>query len=215
MKKMITRMFDTREHALAAVHDLEAAGFSHDDLGVVASNADNTGVTDARTEHHGSSGTGIGATLGTLVGGGAGLAAALGAIAIPGIGPLVAAGALVATITGAGAGALAGGLLGGLTSLGVSEAEAPAYAEGIRRGGNLVTVQADASRAAEVEALLSRHNPVDMASRETDYRASGWRGYEDGRPVDQLDPLDPARETRTTTPIDPLVPGGRMPDRTI
>ncbi|MBC9180399.1 general stress protein, partial [Pseudoroseomonas ludipueritiae] len=94
MQKIITRMFDTRDHALAAVRDLEAAGFSHDDLGIVASNSDRSGVTDVRKDHdtgHASSGTGIGATLGTLVGGGAGLAAALGAIAIPGIGPIVAA----------------------------------------------------------------------------------------------------------------------------
>jgi hypothetical protein len=215
MQKMITRMFDTREHALAAVRDLEAAGFSHDDLGIVASNSDRSGVTDVRTDHDtkASSGTGIGATLGTLVGGGAGLAAALGAIAIPGIGPIVAAGALVATLTGAGAGALAGGILGGLTGAGVSEKDAPVYAEGIRRGGSLVTVRTDDTRAAEVESILARHNPVDMTAREADYRAGGWTGYDDSAAVDRLD--DPARDTRASTPIDPLVPGGRIPDRRI
>ncbi|MCG7364286.1 general stress protein [Roseomonas sp. ACRSG] len=218
MQKIITRMFDTRDHALAAVRDLEAAGFSHDDLGIVASNSDRSGVTDVRKDHdtgHASSGTGIGATLGTLVGGGAGLAAALGAIAIPGIGPIVAAGALVATLTGAGAGALAGGILGGLTGAGVSEKEAPVYAEGIRRGGSLVTVRTDDTRAAEVEAILARHNPVDMTAREADYRAGGWTGYDDSTPVDPVN--DPARGTRASTPIDPLVPGGRItdPDRRI
>jgi hypothetical protein len=216
MQTMITRMFDSREHALAAVRDLEAAGFSSDDLGVVASNADNTGVSDARDEHGKAtgSGTGIGATLGTLVGGGAGLAAALGALAIPGIGPIVAAGALVATLTGAGAGALAGGILGGLTGMGVSETEAPVYAEGVRRGGSLVTVRTDSARRAEVEAILSRHTPVDISQREADYRASGWKGYDDSTPV------DPTLNTRGTTgtaasPIDPLVPGGGIPDRRI
>ena len=218
MQKMITRMFDTRDHALAAVRDLEAAGFSHDDLGVVASNSDRSGVTDVRSEHdtgHASSGTGIGATLGTLVGGGAGLAAALGAIAIPGIGPIVAAGALVATLTGAGAGALAGGIIGGLTGAGVSEKDAPVYAEGIRRGGSLVTVRTDESRAAEVEAILARHNPVDMTAREADYRAGGWTGYDDSTPVDPV--TDATRGTRTTTatPTDPLVPGAGIPDRRI
>lgn len=212
MQKMITRMFDTREHALAAVSDLEAAGFSHDDLGVVTSDSNKTGVTDVHTEHAAKSGTGIGATLGTLVGGGAGLAAALGAIAIPGIGPIVAAGALLATLTGAGAGALAGGVVGALTSAGVSETEAPVYAEGMRRGGSLVTVRTDDSRAAEAESILARHNPVDITQREADYRAGGWSGYDEGRAVD---PVDPALDPRTTTPIDPLVPGGRIPDRRI
>jgi hypothetical protein len=221
MQTMITRMFDNREHALAAVRDLEAAGFSGDDLGVVASNADNTGVSDTREDHGKAtgSGTGIGATLGTLVGGGAGLAAALGALAIPGVGPIVAAGALVATLTGAGAGALAGGILGGLTGLGVSETEAPVYAEGVRRGGSLVTVRTDSTRKGEVEAILARHSPVDISQREADYRASGWKGYDDSTPVD---PADPALGTRgtttagTTTAVDPLLPGGGgIPDRRI
>ncbi|MBO1073876.1 hypothetical protein [Roseomonas marmotae] len=210
--KIITRMFDTREHALAAVRDLEAAGFSHDDLGIVASNADNTGLTDTTATHHDAadkttSGTGIGATLGTLVGGGAGLAAGLGAIAIPGIGPIVAAGALVAALTGAGAGALAGGLVGSLTGLGVSEADAPIYAEGVRRGGSLVTVRTNDARAAEAESILARHNPVDIRNREADYRASGWDGYKDDVATDR------DSVTRNPTPVagsisDPLAPGG-------
>jgi hypothetical protein len=217
MTTTITRMFDSREHALAALHDLEAAGFSHDQLGIVASNADNSGLSDARFDSRfdtqsdaaggASSGTGIGATLGTLVGGGAGLAAALGAIAIPGIGPIVAAGALVATLTGAGAGALAGGLVGALTGAGVSEAEAPVYAEGMRRGGSLVTVHADDTRAAEAEGILARHSPVNMTEREADYRAGGWRGHEDTATGNPADPL----RAGGGAPIDPLVPGGRLP----
>ncbi|MFC4166976.1 general stress protein, partial [Teichococcus aestuarii] len=109
--RTITRLFDTREHAMAAVRDLEAAGFSHDDVGIVANDAkrDTTPAVDPSTEHHSEehtkSGAGIGATLGTLVGGGAGLAAGLGALAIPGIGPVGAVGALLAALTDAGAGA--------------------------------------------------------------------------------------------------------------
>jgi hypothetical protein len=218
MTTTITRMFDSREHALAALRDLEAAGFSHDQLGIVASNADNSGLSDARFDSRfdtqpdaagggASSGTGIGATLGTLVGGGAGLAAALGAIAIPGIGPIVAAGALVATLTGAGAGALAGGMVGALTGAGVSEAEAPVYAEGMRRGGSLVTVNAEDTRLPEAEAILERHSPVNMAEREADYRAGGWRGHEDTTTGNPADPL----RAGGGAPIDPLVPGGRLP----
>ncbi|MFT8244138.1 hypothetical protein [Roseomonas sp. BN140053] len=189
--RTITRMFDSHDHALAAVRDLEAAGFSHDDVSLIASNSSGqygsdtstagTRVADAADDDAGS-GAGIGATLGTVLGGGAGLAAGLGALAIPGIGPIVAAGWLVAALTGAGAGAAAGGLLGGLTGAGVDAAEAPVYAEGVRRGGNLVTVRTDETRAAQAESILASHNPVDVSSREADYRAGGWTGYTDDAP---------------------------------
>ena len=203
--RTITRLFDTHEHALSAVRDLEAAGYSHDDVSILASNTDNryasgtstAGSDTVNDETAGESGAGIGATLGTVLGGGAGLAAGLGALAIPGIGPLVAAGWLVAALTGAGAGAAAGGLLGGLTGAGVSETEAPVYAEGVRRGGSLVTVRTDDARVNEADAILARHNPVDMASREADYRAGGWTGYSD---TDDLNTLrDPSTTASTGT----------------
>jgi hypothetical protein len=114
-----------------------------------------------------------------VLGGGAGLLAGIGALAIPGLGPIVAAGWLVAALTGAGAGAVAGGVLGTLTTAGVSEADAHVYAEGLRRGGNLVTVRADDARAAEAASILARHGPVDTAQRGADYRAGGWSGYVD------------------------------------
>ena len=45
-----------------------------------------------------------------------------------------------AALAGAGIGAAAGGLLGALTGMGIPEEEAHVYAEGVRRGGTLVTV---------------------------------------------------------------------------
>ena len=154
--RTIARMFDSYAATAAAVRDLEAAGFSRDDVGLVAGNAegrhgaasdapardaDRDGVDD-RTE----SGAGTGAGIGAALGGGAGLLAGIGALAIPGLGPVVAAGWLAAALTGAGMGAAAGGLLGALTTAGVDEAEAHVYAEGLRRGGSLVTVRADEAR---------------------------------------------------------------------
>jgi hypothetical protein len=163
--KTISRLFDNHDDALSAVRDLETAGFSHSDIGIAAGNADNRyGTAPVVDEHEAKSGAGVGATVGTVVGGGAGLAAALGALAIPGFGPVVAAGLLVATLTGAGAGAAAGGLIGSLTGLGVSEKEAHVYAEGIRRGGSLVTVKIDDSRELEARAILDRYTHVDLAA---------------------------------------------------
>ena len=179
--RTIARMFDSYSDATAAVRDLETAGFSHNDVSLVGNRADTETDDQATTET--GTGAGTGATLGTIVGGGAGLLAGLGALAIPGLGPVVAAGWLIATLTGAGVGAAAGGLLGGLTGAGVSEEDANVYAEGVRRGGTLVTVRADDARAAEVEGILARHNPVDVGARGEEYRASGWSRYDETAPM--------------------------------
>lgn len=221
-QKTITRLYDTRDHAQAALRDLEAAGFSHDDIGIVASDhrddttaATRTASTHQETEGETKSGAGIGATLGTLVGGGAGLAAGLGALAIPGLGPIVAAGALVAALTGAGAGAAAGGAIGALTGAGVSESEAPVYAEGIRRGGSMVTVHAPEEREAEAIAILNRHNPVDIAGREASYRESGWRGYEEDMPPEGTGRPAVSPPGGIGAAVDPTVPGTTPSDRRI
>jgi hypothetical protein len=182
--RTIARLFDSYADASAAVRDLEAAGFQRDDISLIANRGDTDAATtattsDTTTDRDTSTGAGTGATLGTIVGGGAGLLAGLGALAIPGLGPIVAAGWLVAALTGAGVGAAAGGLLGALTGSGLSEEESHVYAEGVRRGGNLVTVRADDSRAAEIEAIMQRHNAANTEERASSYRAGGWSRYDE------------------------------------
>lgn len=192
--RTIARLFDSSSVAHAAVRDLEQAGFAHDDVtymgnqdGVAANDggdptlARSSSVRGAEPEAE--TGAATGATLGTVVGGGAGLLAGLGAIAIPGVGPVVAAGWLIAALTGAGVGAAAGGLLGALTSAGLGEESAATYSEGVRRGGHLVVVRTDDARAAEAERILDSHNPVDMTSRENEWREGGWTG---GIPADPM-----------------------------
>lgn len=172
-----TKLFDTHAHAANAVRELEASGFSHDEVSIMGNNGDPLSSSDATPVGEGVGGTEAGASLGTVVGGGVGLLAGLGALAIPGVGPIVAAGWLVALVTGAGAGAAAGGLIGSLTNAGVDEKDAHVYAEGMKRGGTIVTVRAEDSRSAEAAMILNRHAPVNIATREADYRASGWTGY--------------------------------------
>ena len=86
-------------------------------------------------------------------------------------------------LTGAGVGALAGsaagGLVGSLTHAGVSEDDAHVYAEGVRRGGSLVTVRADDTRVAEAERILSGHNSVDPAVRRQEYGQAGWERFDE------------------------------------
>ncbi|ACA18324.1 hypothetical protein M446_3958 [Methylobacterium sp. 4-46] len=180
--RTISALFDSYDDAAAAVRKVEAAGVPHSDVSIVANNEGDrySGHATAHdTAHKTSDGAGAGASVGTVLGGGAGLLAGLGLLAIPGVGPVVAAGWLVATLTGAGVGAAAGGLLGSLTGAGLSEDEAHAYAEGVRRGGTLVTVRADDATADRVTSLLKEHGSVDMDQRMQGWRSEGWTGRHD------------------------------------
>ena len=202
MSIVITRLFDTYEQAAQAVAELESSGVPHSDISIVANNAEGRlGDTSRSTitssaadvdrgvdrgvdrDHDAGTGAGTGATIGTVLGGGAGLLAGLGMLAIPGVGPVVAAGWLIATAVGAGVGAGAGGLLGSLVGAGVDEADAHVYAEGVRRGGTLVTARVNEAQRANVEAILSRYSGVDANTRGNEYRAGGWERFDDTAPA--------------------------------
>lgn len=185
MSIIITRLFDTYEHASTAVNDLESNGIPHANISLVANNQDdrNAHAVPAGTTSNTGAGAGTGATLGTVLGGGAGLLAGLGMLAIPGVGPVVAAGWLIATAVGAGVGAAGGGLLGSLVGAGVSESDAHVYAEGVRRGGTLVTVRADEGQGTMVERVLDSHNAVDTTTRGDEYRAEGWSRFDETAPA--------------------------------
>jgi uncharacterized protein (TIGR02271 family) len=182
--KTITAFFDRYEDASEAVRRLEAAGISHRNISLIASDegdrySSHASRTFDGTNHHDdevSDGAGTGATVGTLAGGGAGLLAGLGMLAIPGLGPVVAAGWLVSTLVGAGAGAAIGGLTGALIDAGVDENDAHAYAEGIRRGGALVTVRASDTEVDRIVDILDDEGTVDFDERETTWRFEGWTG---------------------------------------
>src|SRR5215213_7568685 len=183
-EKTVTAFFESYEDASDAVRRLEAAGIAHKNVSLVANNKDdkythhtNGRMLDQDTDDTDTGdGAGTGATVGTLAGGGAGLLAGLGMLAIPGLGPVVAAGWLVSTLVGAGAGAAIGGLAGALVGAGVDERDAHTYAEGVRRGGTLVTVRADQSMAERVIDILDDEGTVDLDEREASWRNEGWSG---------------------------------------
>lgn len=186
MSVVITRLFDSYEHASQAVSELEASGIPHNDISIVANNQGGSvgsSGADAAAEGDAGSGAGTGATIGTVLGGGAGLLAGLGMLAIPGIGPVVAAGWLVATAIGAGVGAGAGGLLGSLVGAGVDEDDAHVYAEGVRRGGTLVTARVDEGQRVAVESVMDRFSGTDATTRGEQYRAGGWEKFDEMAPA--------------------------------
>ncbi len=118
-----------------------------------------------------------GAAAGGILGGLTGLMMGIGSFAIPGIGPVIAAGPLIATLAGAGIGAVTGGLLGALVDSGVPDEHAGFYAEGVRGGGTLLTLTTSEERAADAVEALNAHNPVDIERRSGGWQAEGWEEH--------------------------------------
>ena len=153
MMVTLSRLFPDAAAARTVVDELKAAGLPDDDIGIIASsralameNADmeNTGdVIDRDRDGRDDRGQMVNksAGIGAALGGAAGLLAGLGAFVLPGIGTVIAAGWLASTLAGAVAGGAAGGVVGALIEAGVSENDAAGYAEGVRRGGTLVTIR--------------------------------------------------------------------------
>lgn len=178
--KTVVALYEDFSTARDVVEDLVEAGFARDRISLVASDASGEYKqqigTDADMDEDVSAGegAGFGAVVGGLIG--------LGAMLIPGIGPVIAAGPLVAGLTGAAVGAATGAATGGivasLVNMGVNEDEAGYYAEGVHRGGALVTVQIDDNWESRVVDIMSRHRPVDIRRSADEWRRSGWTGFD-------------------------------------
>ncbi len=180
--KTLVALYDRLSDAHEAVDDLVSAGIPRDTITLIANDATReyegelTSRSSSKTES--TDAAGAGAAFGGVLGGLAGLLIGLGAFAIPGVGPIVAAGPLVAVLTGAAAGGATGGLIGGLTDLGVSESEAHSYAEGVRRGGTLVSIKLDSAQSSKVTDILEEHDPVDIETRSAQWRDTGWKKFD-------------------------------------
>jgi len=183
MTVIISRLYDDYSDAQKAVRGLESAGVPHSDISIVANNSNNWFNADKKLDRDGdgvddrAEGAGTGAGIGAGVGGAAGLLAGLGLLAIPGLGPVVAAGWMVATGVGSAAGAAAGGIIGALTEAGVSKEEAPLYAEGVRRGGTLVSARVPDGDRTRLETILNQ-SAVDLRNRSEAWQSSGWTSFD-------------------------------------
>ncbi len=72
------------------------------------------------------------------------------------------------------------GFLQSLKDLFMPEADQYSYAEGLRRGGYLVSIKAEEANYNRVLDILDRDGAVDMDERETTWRSEGWTGYQAG-----------------------------------
>lgn len=211
MAKTVLALYDDFETARNAVEALVDAGFDRKSISLVANNADERYSTSVnRDADNGDVSSGAGAGFGAVVGGLVGLGVAL----IPGIGPVLAAGPLAAVLfggIGAVAGAATGSVVAGLVDLGMDEEEAGYYAEGIRRGGALVSVDVTSDEHTQrAEDILNRYNPVDVNERGESYRESGWTGYDEkAQPYtqDQISKLRTSTGSRASTGTDTVRPG--------
>jgi uncharacterized protein (TIGR02271 family) len=197
----ISRLYKDHDTGARVVAELERLGIPQSDISIIANNESgwfnrdepkridrDADGTDDRAEGA-ATGAGIGATLGGV----AGLLTGLGLLAIPGIGPVVAAGWLASTAAMAVAGGAAGGLIGALTQSGIGEEEAHTYAEGVRRGGTLVTVRVPDADRARVEAIMDRFNPMQSTTTGAAHREGDQSG---DRIVAAFDKADRARAAR-------------------
>lgn len=180
MKVTLAALYDHYSDAEAVVRHLEAAEIPDDDISIIASNIRDRYAT--RMKERGEPGAASGAPFAGERGG---VLSELGVLAIPGAGPVLAAGWLIA---GTGFSTRDGGANGGsglfasLVDCGVSREDAQIYAEGVRRGGAVVTVRVEERIASRIRAILESERQVDPKARCRLYRAAGWTGFDENAP---------------------------------
>lgn len=167
-----------------AVDKLVSSGVDRSRISLVANNITGEYSSYVRSSDEDAVTASQGAAFGAASGGVIGALAGLGALAIPGVGPVIAAGPLIAALTGGAVGALAGaptgGLVAGLVKTHHMDAEdAEVYAEGVRRGETLLSVQVEDSEVSRIRDILNKYNPTDVHGEATSWRKQGWSRFDE------------------------------------
>jgi len=201
-EKTIVALFDRFEDAKAALGDIVQAGAEREKISLLANHAGagpaltlnpSYAREDLNVDTDGQSGVVTGAEVGIGLGGILGLMATIGTVAIPGIGPLIAIGAWATIAAAAAAGGIVGGIVGAFTDRGVTDADAHLYAEGLKRGGTLVTVVAPDDLVGPITQVFKNHRAVDIEKRSKAWTAEGWVSFDpEGHPLSQTE-IDAAR----------------------
>jgi uncharacterized protein (TIGR02271 family) len=155
-QKVVVGVFRDVESARAAVADLIKAGFTEDQVGLVARDGSVHTVKGKKKE----TGTAWeeGALAGVATGAGVGALWAIGIMAglLPAIGPLIVGGPLAAILASAAGGAATLGIVGALVGLGIPEEDAHYYEGEFKAGHTIVTVKAN-GRAHEALEIIRNH----------------------------------------------------------
>jgi uncharacterized membrane protein len=173
--KTVAGLFDTHHDAEQAVNALQNMGIKKEQISVLARET----VLRERTTDPAAAATGAlgGGTLGGL----AGLLLGMTTTVIPGIGPVITAGTLATTLGTTGLGAVAGGILGAMTSAGIPDEYAHVYAESVRRGGIVLTIEVEDEQVSSALEALERANAVNIAARRDELRREGWEYFDETR----------------------------------
>ena len=119
-------------------------------------------------------GIGLGGVLGFL--------AYVSPVAIPGVAAMVEKGVWVPFVAGAIVGGVVGVIIGLLTDHGVSGKDSALYAEGLKRGGTLLSVAVEDSLGGKVAEILKNHSAAKVEERPGDWSAEGWVSLDVGHP---------------------------------
>ena len=76
-----------------------------------------------------------------------------------------------------------GGFWGSVKNMFAPEEDKHAYAEGLSRGGYLLTAHTDEAHYDRVIDILDDEGAVDMNERETQWKSEGWSGRHDAAPA--------------------------------
>ncbi|WP_181699641.1 YsnF/AvaK domain-containing protein [Chthonobacter albigriseus] len=79
------------------------------------------------------------------------------------------------------------GFLDMLADLFIPDEDRHSYAEGLRRGGYLVSATVDAASYDRAIDILDDEGSIDIGEREQSWRSEGWSGYEEDRSTSYAD----------------------------
>jgi len=164
----VVGVFDTPERARDAIVRLQQSGVPNARLSILAPG---TGPREsaARVPTDEGESQGMGAAVGSVLGGALGLSGA--AIVLPGVGPIVAAGMLAAGIAGAAGGAVVGDKVEDHLSGGLPRDELEVYQAFLRRGRSVVVASVDTDEEAErVRNLLRGSGAESVDPAREDWR---------------------------------------------
>jgi hypothetical protein len=153
--EVVAALFDNQADAEQAIRDLREAGFSPMDIGIILRDplfARAAVLAPDSTPVPGETAL-AGALDASILGGVVGPLVEVGAFALPRLGSVIAGGAVVRALIEAEPGPAAGDLLGALVRLGIADAAAGYFEDGVRERAVLVTIDPGARAEAAGEIL--------------------------------------------------------------
>ncbi len=158
--------FPNRELAEGAIDELEHAGYSEKELGILAPGG-KMEKPELPTGHQ-EDAAAEGAEIGAVAGGSLGiLAGAIAVATIPGIGLAVTGGILTVLAGATAAGAALGAFAGPFVAMGLTEEEAKHYEHEFKAGRTIVVVRVrDLEHQDEVVTILRSHGATTIKTRD-------------------------------------------------